>query len=164
MTVHYTCTFMLFSVSHGIDIKWTETMYCMVPLWYGLLWYGIACNMIQTELKHRSECQLTMMTSSNRKQFRVTGPLCGEFTGHRWIPAHKGQWCGALISYLICALNKQSWDRWFEKPSRSLWRHCNALYIPHHAFTEEWWSPLISKRLTKTRLGWVPTSLVLCGM
>ena len=27
-----------------------------------------------------------MMTSSNGNIFRVTGPLCGEFTGHRWIP------------------------------------------------------------------------------
>ena len=27
-----------------------------------------------------------MMTSSNGKIFRVTGPLCGEFTGLRWIP------------------------------------------------------------------------------
>ena len=26
-----------------------------------------------------------MMTSSNGKIFHVTGPLCGEFTGHRWI-------------------------------------------------------------------------------
>ena len=26
-----------------------------------------------------------MMTSSNGNIFRVTGPLCGEFTGHRWI-------------------------------------------------------------------------------
>ena len=26
------------------------------------------------------------MTSSNRNIFRVTGPLRGEFTGHRWIP------------------------------------------------------------------------------
>ena len=26
-----------------------------------------------------------MMTSSNGDIFRVTGPLCGEFTGHRWI-------------------------------------------------------------------------------
>ena len=28
----------------------------------------------------------TMMTSSNGSIFRVTGHLCGEFTGHRWIP------------------------------------------------------------------------------
>ena len=30
-----------------------------------------------------------MMTSSNGKIFRVTGPLCGEFTGLRWIPRTK---------------------------------------------------------------------------
>ena len=30
-----------------------------------------------------------MMTSSNGNNFRVTGPLCGEFTGHRWIPLTK---------------------------------------------------------------------------
>ena len=30
-----------------------------------------------------------MMTSSNGSIFRVTGPLCGEFTGHRWIPLTK---------------------------------------------------------------------------
>ena len=31
-----------------------------------------------------------MMTSSNGNFFRVAGPLCGEFTGHRWIPRTKG--------------------------------------------------------------------------
>ena len=38
-----------------------------------------------------------LMTSSNGNIFRVTGPLCGEFTGHRWIPNTKasdaGLWC-----------------------------------------------------------------------
>ena len=29
---------------------------------------------------------LCMMASSNGNIFRVTGPLWGEFTGHRWIP------------------------------------------------------------------------------
>ena len=29
------------------------------------------------------------MTSSDGNIFRVTGPLCGEFTGHRWIPCTK---------------------------------------------------------------------------
>ena len=42
---------------------------------------------------------------------------------------HKGQWRGALMSSLICALNKglskQSWGWWFETPSRPIWRHCN---------------------------------------
>ena len=38
-----------------------------------------------------------MMTSSNGNIFRVTGPFCGEFTGHRWIPRTKASdavlWC-----------------------------------------------------------------------
>ena len=39
--------------------------------------------------------------------FRVTGPLCGEFTGHQWIPPTKGQWRGSLFS-LICVW-KNGW-------------------------------------------------------
>ena len=43
---------------------------------------------------------------------------------------HTGQWRGALMFSLICALNKrlskQSWCWWSETPSRSLWRHCNV--------------------------------------
>ena len=38
-----------------------------------------------------------MMTSLNGNTFRVNGPLCGEFTGHRWIPRTKASdadlWC-----------------------------------------------------------------------
>ena len=43
---------------------------------------------------------------------------------------HKGQRRGALMFFFICALNKQlskqSWGWWFEMPSCSLWRYCNA--------------------------------------
>ena len=43
---------------------------------------------------HHVNC---MMTSSNGSNFRVTGPLCGEFTGARWIPRTKASdvelWC-----------------------------------------------------------------------
>ena len=56
----------------------------------------------------------TMMTSSNGNIFRVTGPLCGEFAGHRCIlhtkarspvnsPHNKGHWRGNLMLSLICA-------------------------------------------------------------
>ena len=52
-----------------------------------------------------------MMTSSNENMFRITGLLCGEFTGHRWILLTKaseaGLWCflwsfatGAIVSKL----------------------------------------------------------------
>ena len=38
-----------------------------------------------------------IMTSPNVNIFRVTDPLCGEFTGHRWIPLTKASdaehWC-----------------------------------------------------------------------
>ena len=44
-----------------------------------------------------------VMSSSNGNIFRVTGPLCGEFTGFRGIPHHKGQWHGALVFSMICA-------------------------------------------------------------
>ena len=66
-----------------------------------------------------------MMTSSNGNIFRFTGHLCGEFTGHRWIPHTNASdaelWC------FLCSkrLSKQSWGWWFETPSRSLWRQCN---------------------------------------
>ena len=43
---------------------------------------------------------------------------------------HKGQWRGALMFSLICALNKrlrkQSWGWWFTTPSCPLWRHCSG--------------------------------------
>ena len=44
-----------------------------------------------------------MMTSSNRNIFHVTGPLCGEFTGHLWIPRTKASdaklWCFLESAY-----------------------------------------------------------------
>ena len=67
---------------------------------------------------------LHMMTSSNGDIFRIADPLCGEFTGHRWIPPHKGQWRGALMFSLIYALNKrlskQSWVWWLQPHRASL--------------------------------------------
>ena len=42
------------------------------------------------------------MTSSNENIFRVTGHLCGEFTGPLVNSPHKGQWRGALMFSLIC--------------------------------------------------------------
>ena len=70
------------------------------------------------------------------KHFRVTDPLCGEFTGQRWIPRTKASdaklWC-FLSSVLNKRLSKQSWGWWFGTPSRPLWRHCNVYFIKHSA-------------------------------
>ena len=69
-----------------------------------------------------------MVTSSNGNIFRVTGHLCGEFTGLRWIPRTKASdaelWC-FLWSVPDKRLSKQSWGWWFETQSGSLWRHSN---------------------------------------
>ena len=110
-----------------------------------------------------------MMTSSNGNIFRVTGHLCGEFTGHRWIPRTKARdaelWC-FLWSAPEWRLSKQSRGWWFETRSRPLWRHCNGAifrwshtiqnyrfdlvyYASYHVLQCEisyWTDPFLSKR------------------
>ena len=75
-------------------------------------------------------CWSLMMTSSNGIIVRVNGPLCEEFTAHRWIPFTKASdaelWC-FLWSRLNKRLSKPSRRRWFETPSCPLWRHCNGI-------------------------------------
>ena len=69
------------------------------------------------------------MTSPNGNIFRITGPLYGEFTGHRRIPSQRPVTRGFDVSFdlwLNKRLSKQSWGWWFETPSGSLWRHCQA--------------------------------------
>ena len=44
-----------------------------------------------------------MMTSSNGNIFRVTGHLCGEFTGDRWIPRTKASEAELWCFFFICA-------------------------------------------------------------
>ena len=57
------------------------------------------------------------------KIFRVTGPLWGEFTGHRWIPLTKASdaelWC------FLWSGTEQTVEQTTETPLCSLWRHCN---------------------------------------
>ena len=56
------------------------------------------------------------MTSSNGNFFRVTGLLCGEFTGHRWIPLTKASdaelWCFLRFAPWIngCVNNREAGD------------------------------------------------------
>ena len=54
----------------------------------------------------------TMMTSANINIFRVTGPLCGEFTSHRWIPLKRPVTRSFDVFFdlrLIKRLSKQSY-------------------------------------------------------
>ena len=58
--------------------------------------YGIIPMHLFCQLPFKSDVY-HMMTSSNGNIFRVTGHLCGEFTGPRWIPHTKASdaelWC-----------------------------------------------------------------------
>ena len=92
----------------------------------------------QDELTH---CDLIMMTSSNGNIFCVTGHLCWELTGDRWIPHTKASdaelWCFLWsarfdVFFDLCPnklLSKQSCGWWSEMPSCSLWHHCNGYHI-----------------------------------
>ena len=105
---------------------------------YAFLWMEICEFWLKGKYTiniQKAEVGRAMMTSSNGNIFRVTSPLCGEFTGH------EGQGRGALMFSLICTWTKgwvkQSKRRWFDTPSRSLWRYCNSMNdykicIPHN--------------------------------
>ena len=80
-----------------------------------------------------------MRKSSNGNIFSITGPLWGEFTGHRWIPLTMASDAEFVVFFdlrLNKQLSKQSWGWWFEMPSHSLRCHCNdtfsslCLYLP----------------------------------
>ena len=78
-----------------------------------------------------------VMTSSNINIFRVTGPLCGEFTGPGEFPTQRPVTRSFDVFFdlrLNKRLNKQPWGWWLETPSWSLWRQCNEYgrSVPHH--------------------------------
>ena len=95
--------------------------------------------------------QKDMMMSWNGTTFRITGHLCGEFTGPGEFPTQRPVTRSFEVFFdlrLNKRLGKQSWGWWFEMPSCSLWRHCNGqvenwLQQNHcmQAFTHVWlWS------------------------
>ena len=76
-----------------------------------------------------TEAIVIMMTSSNRNIFRVTGPLCGEFTGPDEYPTQRPVTRSFDVFFdlrLNKRLSKQPWGWWFETPLWWLWRQCNV--------------------------------------
>ena len=95
---------------------------CFTPNWYG------AFYRILEIIKCLRQCCRTMMTSSNGNIFRVTGPLCGEFTGPGELPTQRPVTRSFDVFFdlrLNKRLSKQPWGWWFETLSWSLWRQCN---------------------------------------
>ena len=105
--------------------------------------------------------KLHMMTSSHGNIFRVTGLLCGEFSGHRWIPRTQRPDTRSFDIFFDILLNKRlskkPWGWWFETPSRSLWRQCNVPYLP--GISHEIFSSWMVAILTGTRVFRPPSIL-----
>ena len=69
------------------------------------------------------------MTSLIGNIFRVTGHLCGEFTGPGEFPTQRPVTRSFDVFFdlgLNKRLSKQPWGWWFETPSWSLWPQCNV--------------------------------------
>ena len=82
--------------SWNVWVKTTPSPNVPCPGW----WTKTTLNAVMSSsitLNAVSSKGLLMMTSSNGSIFHVTGPLCGEFTGDRWIPRTKASaaelWC-----------------------------------------------------------------------
>ena len=77
------------------EIRWDDmawhSMACHGMLWHSMAWHGMRWHLLawHEEIWAEERVALPMMTSSNGNIFRVTDPLCKEFTGHRWIPHTK---------------------------------------------------------------------------
>ena len=82
------------------------------------------------------------MTSSNGNIFRVTGHLCGEFTGPRWIPHTQRPVTRSFDVFFDLRpnkwLSKLWWGWWFKTPSCPLWRHCNDKTRKCYEWYAEW--------------------------
>ena len=103
-------------------------IYCFI--WNYWIIYFVTCLEVFW-ISSRGGCPVgSMMASSNGNIFRVTGPLCGEFTGPGEFPAHRPVTRSFDVFFdlgLNKWLSKQPWGWWFETLSWSLWRQCNVV-------------------------------------
>ena len=91
---------------------------------------GILCRYCATKPCHETMlCAVCPSISLWRQQMELFSVLLVMQGIHPVNSPLKCQWRGALMFYLIYALNeqlsKQSGVWWFETASRSFWRHCN---------------------------------------
>ena len=115
-------------------IKLIHDMLWIEKKWFNWLnWFHGICTYLQSNQCRMPAC--FMITSYDRIIFRVTGPLWGESTDHRWIPHAKASDTGLIFFFnlrLNKRLSKQSSDcRWFETPSCSLWVTQYCLFVSH---------------------------------
>ena len=122
-----------------------------------------------TSTSPRDGLKWFMMMSSNGNIFRITGPLCGEFTGHGEFPTQRPVTQSFDVFFdLNKRLSKQPWGWWFETPSWSLWRQCNVSTLRQRQ-NDRLFADDIFKRIflngnikisNKISLKFVPTGLI----
>ena len=128
MNANFACTrrFPVTDMEAGMNLS--EAGMNMSDAWMNLSEAGI--NLSEAEMNPSKPRH--MMTSSNGNIFRVTGPLCGEFTGPGEFPTQRPV-TRSFDVFFDLGLNKrlsnQPWGWWFETPSWSLWRHCNEIHL-----------------------------------
>ena len=128
-----------------LDITRSHNQYC------GCWWTGDArswasVGMMWPEFPH-SESHVgrdnfnvgypCMMTSSNGNIFGVTGALWVEFTAIGEFSSQRPVSRSCDVFFDLCLnkrFSKPSRRRWFEMPSRSLWRHCNGCSFRWYTF------------------------------
>ena len=108
--------FVFFPIYYGInpDAEYAE------PIWqdYGYWLLDVCAQSVlrplqkSVDLWHRYctiSTTILMMTSSNGNIFRVTGYLCGEFTGPRWIPPTQRPVTRSFDVFFELHLKKNGW-------------------------------------------------------
>ena len=117
------------------------------------------------------------MTSSNGNIFRVTGHLCGEFTGPGEFPTQRPV-TRSFDVYFDLRLNKrlckQSWGWWFQTLLCPLWRHSNVWTIllksylplvPHNHYMRQWnGSSLVQVTACRPATTWINAGSMSIGL
>ena len=122
-------TIIWWDIVDTIDVKLNKVLFLLIKL-------SIVCSTVtslyvttnRTNEKSSGGNWKCMITSSNGNIFRVTVPLCGEFTGPGEFPAQRPvTWSFSVFFDLRLnkRLSKQWRGRWFKTLSHPFWRHRN---------------------------------------
>ena len=127
--MHYCCIFIWYTYN---VIYWCNKRFVMICLLSSNSQHSVPSVILLFKNPRTFHC---MMTSSNGSIFRVTGHLCGEFTGPGEFPTQRPVTRSFDVFFdlrLNKRLSKQLWGWLFETLSRPLWRHRNGLRVKCH--------------------------------
>ena len=99
--------------------------------WWDLIWcnWSVIAMQFGKCTSYRIQSTVSIEFMIKWKHFRVTGPVCGEFTGPGEFPAQRPVTRSFDVFFDLRPnkrLSKQPRDLWFGTLSWSLWRQCNV--------------------------------------